>query len=282
MSIVKLQSEFLKPLQRSDTSKIPSGCSMVHKTPCRKSTQFWLVRKQFCNGHLWEFFLFLLWAEHSDRSWKKILKDNHKKPFTDQSAVSVSSYWVNLRGRRSELLPPANEVWGKVIFSVACVKNSVHRRGLTQCMLGYHPPRTRPPGSRPVPRSRSPWVQTPPRSTPPWEQTPPQSRHPLGADTPWSRHPPSRHPPPEQCMLGDTVNKRAVCILLECNLVHLLIRSPKLFFTVLHLIHVLNQFIALDTPWTQTDIYKPVSPTLSKFEWVIGCIYLPTCVLFQD
>ena len=25
------------------------------------------------------------------------------------------------------LLPPANEVWGKVIFSEACVKNSVHR-----------------------------------------------------------------------------------------------------------------------------------------------------------
>ena len=24
---------------------------------------------------------------------------------------------------------PANEVWGKVIFSEACVKNSVHRRG---------------------------------------------------------------------------------------------------------------------------------------------------------
>ena len=24
-------------------------------------------------------------------------------------------------------LPPANEVWGKVIFSQACVKNSVHR-----------------------------------------------------------------------------------------------------------------------------------------------------------
>ena len=26
-------------------------------------------------------------------------------------------------------LPPANEVWGKVIFSEACVKNSVHRGG---------------------------------------------------------------------------------------------------------------------------------------------------------
>ena len=25
------------------------------------------------------------------------------------------------------LLPPVDEVWGKVIFSVACVKNSVHR-----------------------------------------------------------------------------------------------------------------------------------------------------------
>ena len=41
---------------------------------------------------------------------------------------------------------------------------------------------------------------------------------------PGSRHPPSRQSPleqtpPEQCMLGDTVNKRAVCILLECNLV---------------------------------------------------------------
>ena len=30
------------------------------------------------------------------------------------------------------LLPPANEVWGKVIFSQACVKNSVHRGGLVQ------------------------------------------------------------------------------------------------------------------------------------------------------
>ena len=32
-----------------------------------------------------------------------------------------TSYWNTF------LLPPANEVWGKVIFSVACVKNSVHR-----------------------------------------------------------------------------------------------------------------------------------------------------------
>ena len=29
----------------------------------------------------------------------------------------------------SQFLPPANEVWGKVIFSEACVKNSVHGGG---------------------------------------------------------------------------------------------------------------------------------------------------------
>ena len=29
----------------------------------------------------------------------------------------------------ANFLPPANEVWGKVIFSQACVKNSVHGGG---------------------------------------------------------------------------------------------------------------------------------------------------------
>ena len=56
--------------------------------------------------------------------------------------------------------------------------------GLPQCMLGY-----------------------------PLEQAPP------GADTPPQQSPhPSSHPP-AQCMLGDTVNKWTVCILLDCNLV---------------------------------------------------------------
>ena len=41
----------------------------------------------------------------------------------------------------------------------------------------------------------------------------------------WDTPPPKQNPPgpgtnpPLQCMLGDMVNKRAVCILLECNLV---------------------------------------------------------------
>ena len=93
-----------------------------------------------------------------------------------------------------------------------------------------HPPRTR---GRHLPRSRHPLEQTPSEADIPW------SRHPHRVDTPWiidslgpdtppkadtpEQTPPgSRHPreaPLPQCMLGDTGNKRTVCILLECILV---------------------------------------------------------------
>ena len=99
---------------------------------------------------------------------------------------NVSSY---LHGNVNKLLPPANKVWGKVIFSVACVNNSVQRVGcLPQCMLGYtHPPEQ---------TSRE---QTPPGSRhPPRADTPPEQMPPLGADTPQSRHPPGNRPPWEQ------------------------------------------------------------------------------------
>ena len=88
-------------------------------------------------------------------------------------------------------LPPANEVWGKVIFSVMCVKNSVHRTGRRSASVhaGIPPPL---PEQTPHRREQAPpWEQIPPEQTP-LEQAPPQSRH------------------PPQCMLGDTVNKRAV------------------------------------------------------------------------
>ena len=67
------------------------------------------------------------------------------------------------------------------VFTPVC--HSVHGGGLPQCMLGY---------------------------THTQEQTPsPQNKGPsLG----------SRHPPPQQCMLGDTNNEWAVRILLECIL----------------------------------------------------------------
>ena len=99
--------------------------------------------------------------------------------------------------------------WAKVIFSQACVKNSVHRRGggcLPQCMLGY----TTPPGPG----------HTPPEQTPPQTRHPPGSRHslgpgthlpPLGADPPQTRHTPrSRHPPREaDCNIRSTSGRYA-------------------------------------------------------------------------
>ena len=85
---------------------------------------------------------------------------------------------------RKYSLPPVNEVWGKVIFSVA-YQEFCSQRGGGGRSVSVHA------GIPPLP-----------------EQAPPGTRHPPGAGT-----------PSVQCMLGDTVNKRAVCILLECNLV---------------------------------------------------------------
>ena len=63
-------------------------------------------------------------------------------------------------------------------------------------------------------------IPPPPTRHIPLEQTPPPDQAPPGADTP-SRHPPGpgtprADTPPAQCMLGDTVNKRTVCILNVC------------------------------------------------------------------
>ena len=73
---------------------------------------------------------------------------------------------------------------GKVIFSQASV--ILFTGGcLPQCMLGYHTS---------------------------WQQTPHGK-----ADPSCQGDPHGKADPPTQCMLGDTGNKRAVCILLECN-----------------------------------------------------------------
>ena len=74
--------------------------------------------------------------------------------------------------------------------------------GLPQCMLRYHTP----PGPS-TPQTRHPTDQEPP-----WGQAPPQTRH-------HTDQAPPQADPPAQSMLGDTVNARAVRILLECNLV---------------------------------------------------------------
>ena len=113
-----------------------------------------------------------------------------------------ASYW------NAFLLPPANEVWGKVIFLHVSV-----------ILL----------------TGGSTWVGTPRgRYTPlgrytPQAGTPPGQVHPLDRYTPWTGTPPRQVHPPGQVHLPpgtppgnacwDMVNKRMVRILLECILV---------------------------------------------------------------
>ena len=92
-------------------------------------------------------------------------------------------FFVNLATQLNYCLQRS---WGKVIFSEACVKNYVHGGG------GWYP-------SMPWAVCLSACWDTPGTGTPP-----------QGAGTPL---------PPEQCMLGDTANKRVVSIILECILV---------------------------------------------------------------
>ena len=72
--------------------------------------------------------------------------------------------------------------WGKVIFSEACIKNSVHGGGV--------------PGQVPPPAG------TPPRQAHPPGRYTPQGRYtPRAGTPPWAGTPPDRYTP-QQCMLG--------------------------------------------------------------------------------
>ena len=83
-------------------------------------------------------------------------------------------------------LPPANEVWGKVIFSEACVKNSVHRGMVCLSAWWDTPPGTRP--GTPQPRQAPP---TPRDQAPPQDQVPPGPGTPRDqAPSPWDQAPP--------------------------------------------------------------------------------------------
>ena len=124
---------------------------------------------------------------------------------------------ITLLGIAIPLLPAATKLGQGNVFTGVC--DSVHRGGLPQCMLGYHPP----------PQTKPPREQTPPPGTrPPWEQTPPpgaDTPHPPGSRPPLSRHTPQEQTPspPEQTPPGSrrhhTVNERPVRILLKCILV---------------------------------------------------------------
>ena len=86
------------------------------------------------------------------------------------------------------LLPPATKLGQGYVFTGVC--DSVHSGGV--------PDQVHPPGP----------------GTPPGTRYTPRTRYTLRNQV----HPRTRYPP-AQSMLGDTVNARAVRILLECNLV---------------------------------------------------------------
>ena len=134
--------------------------------------------------------------------------------------------YVISQSKKKLFLPPANEVWGKVIFSEVCVILST-AWGWGSAWPGTSPGTrytTQPPQSRHTPLGPGTHTPLPLEPHPPGPGTPHQDQvHPL-EQTPQSRPPVDQiPPPPEQSVLGDTVNVRAVRILLECILVLVLI-----------------------------------------------------------
>ena len=86
------------------------------------------------------------------------------------------------------LLRPANEVWGKLIFSEACVKNSVHR-GVSVHARIQHPPWGHTSLTRHPPDQAHALDQASSRpGTHPLDQALPRPGT-SGPGTPWTRHP---------------------------------------------------------------------------------------------
>ena len=68
---------------------------------------------------------FVEWQQIRNRIKKQLCsKHTPQRAQNTKHVISLHLYRV------PHFLPPANEVWGKVIFSQACVKNSVHKGGV--------------------------------------------------------------------------------------------------------------------------------------------------------
>ena len=153
----------------------------------------------------------------------------------DSSIRSTSgryaSYWnaflFNLITARNEVGARLRFLQASVILLTGRSSASVHA-GMPQPPLGSrHPPEADTPQSRHSLEADPLEADTPRRQTPPSGSRHPQesryhpsgSRHPPGKQTPPREQTPPWEQTPRQSMLGDTVNARAVRILLECNLV---------------------------------------------------------------
>ena len=116
--------------------------------------------------------------------------------FSFKCACGHTSHPCNYTPKKSwhavpaNLIPPGNEVWGKVTFSEVCVKNSVHRGGGSVSVhAGIPPPLTRQPQTRHPPGSRHPLDQAPPLGADPPGPVP------TGSRSPQTRYPPGSNPP---------------------------------------------------------------------------------------
>ena len=150
-------------------------------------------------------------------------------------------------------LPPVNEAWGKVMFSHLSVI----------LFMG---------GVYPIACWNTPPNRTTPRRTPPLGRHPP-SRHPPGQTTPFS----------PTCILQDTVNKRAVRILLDCILVvSVFSTSTRLLLTKTSFFScskgVVRLFIALSSPTWRNSIVVSYEKDQTLF---LGQTYSESCNLLN-
>ena len=128
----------------------------------------------------------------------------------------MQKFWVQ---NTTKYFPPANEVCEGYVFTPVC--QSLCSWGTPPSLQVHpqdqvHPPGPgTPPETRYTPRKVNPSPET--RYTP-WDQV-----HPTGPSTPPKQVSPRTRYTPEQCMLGDTGNKRVVRILLECILVKIFV-----------------------------------------------------------
>ena len=107
--------------------------------------------------------------------------------------VIISHIWSIFTARKRSL---------RMLCFYTCLSVILFTGGLLKCMMGCTP--LPPPSCQRQASPRGPEADTP------------QGQ---GADTPTPTQTQRQVPPWEQCMLGDTGNKRAVRILLECILV---------------------------------------------------------------
>ena len=105
--------------------------TIIHSKMAVSTYKFW------CHGYLYWGDVHIIITDDShfctSGRWRRELANVIGFYQGVQSGRARCKVWVSLLQDKITLLPPANEVWGKVIFSQACVSHSVHRRVPVWC-----------------------------------------------------------------------------------------------------------------------------------------------------